>query len=801
MSSIVFTEDRPHEASFVVYFNGIEIPCEGIDVNMAVNTIPTADVHVAPDRELQRLGAEDRVQVAAFYLDDIYTELTGTDPDFRLLYEGDIVGWSYSNTASGRSMSFRTINFLDILNKLYVSFITGLDSMVTQQVKGNRTPETVPSAQYGPTFPASILYQGLDSNAPKAIRRPYDMIENALRAAVGSLEQHKLGSVVSTNFFARYVKKVGLLDRFVPSPIIEIDHMRLSDDDDPEGVFPILRYVRQQDTLNLFKKHMDQLAGGSMLGLITDTFQRMYYEYLAITTAPVAQVNFSAGGVRGEILGPPQYPATPAKPNRILNYTTKPQWRYGIPPSCNVFFPSMIQSLTFEEDYLSQPTRLYMNNDWLVNTFQAGGKLPEFMVPASGYPRQVQLELNKRAGFRRQGNLSVSGKNLLVWPEEYFKGPVTREETLPPWFMMLLQNANTEQRDAFLNPKYESDPMLLDLGYSVNPEDGTLVKGATDPIQQSFFTLDENTTPTQQELTEARKQKMEWLQQLYAREEYYRQRSAYRNAAVRGPFNPYVIPGFPSFVFDELATGNHIVAYTVAVNHSLRTTGFSTTVSMTHAQTLDEYMHQISNDRLGNNPESRKYIVNAAPASPIPELRFVTQTPEMADGYFTTLLHRKEVYKGAQVKTGAFDFTKAIQLVLPSGEKASVNFQDTTLPTKLSQYTNVVPSSAYENMFSQFQSAMAFVSRPVCTLEEYINFQERGLRAGKVVPGNDPRQGKGAVFYERILALVQGPEEPPTLDENNYPTEPISVDTRADWQQRLINYRTKILYQLHPQEA
>ena len=826
-----FTEDRPHEGSYVVYFNGIEVPCQSIQVDMGVGEIPRASINMAPDKELQRLGAEDRVQVAAFFLDDYYTELSGNKPDFRLLFEGDILGWQYTNSSRGRSLQFTAVNFLKILQELYVSFVQGLDSLVTGTLESLKDPAKILSSQFGPTFPASLLYVGLNTEVGKLIRRPYDLVENALRSCTGTLEQNKLGSVAATNFFARYMRRTGFLDRFIPSPLLEIDHMRLSEEDDPEGIFPLLRYVRQQDTLDLFKTHMNQMANEDMWTVINDVFSRMYYEILAITTAPIAQVNLTGPGIKGDVLGPPEFSGaaekadreaavtkaalsgslgdllaaasgsvSPSKPNRILNYVTKPQWLFGIPPACNVIFPSMYEQFTYAENYDAQPTRVYMNNNWIVNSFQKRGGLAEFAIPHSGYPKQVQQELERRSGIRTQGNETVSGKNFLVWPEEYFKGPRMLEADLPDWFMTLFQNANRKTDYVVKDPPIEQDVLIQLLGWPVSTEDGILVEGATDPIQQSFFFLPPDRPPTEEELLDAKRQKLSWLQQIYARYEYYRKRAAYRNGAVQMMFNPYVVPGFPTAIFDDVSTGNHVMGYVVSVSHRLSSTGMSTSISYTLGQTLDEYLHQILDARVGANPELRKYIVSAAPPNPIPEVRAVTQVLEQAEEYFTTLFHQRQIYKYGPVKTGAFNVHSAINLILESGEVVKVD-DDYELLFKdhLDNYTKVIPSNDYNEMFDQAQAAMRFVSRPICTLEEYINFHEKGVRRGKIGIHNK-QQAKGAVFYEKILDLIQGPGEAPVIDENNAPQEGVIADTRANWEQRLVNYRTKFLFQLHPQE-
>jgi hypothetical protein len=99
-------------------------------------------------------------------------------------------------------------------------------------------------------------------------------------------------------------------------------------------------------------------------------------------------------------------------------------------------------------------------------------------------------------------------------------------------------------------------------------------------------------------------------------------------------------------------------------------------------------------------------------------------------------------------------------------------------------------------MFGNHDIAMKYVSRPICTLDEYAAFRGAwGKRRGTVQP-NDPLQGKGATYYMQILDLKQGPGDAPTFDENNFLVDPEPKDlpdTRVDWRVRLLNYRSKIL--------
>lgn len=848
VSTTEFTKEFPLEGAYLVYFNGIEIPSPRIQVDMANWIVPQATVNVAPDRELQRIGAEDKLEVAIFYLDHAYSRLTGKDPQFCLLFDGYITGWSYTNTPAGRYMTFRCVHHSRILDNMYASFLTGLDNMVSGVSASERNRNQVNSSHPGPLFPTSLLYTGVDSSAGTLIRRPFDLLENAFRACIDGEVQKKLASTVATNYFARYIRKVGLHNRILPSPLLEIDHMRLGDDDQ-EGIFPILRYVRYQDTLDTLTRQMQRMANGSLWDVLREMFLRLQYEILTIGPAPIAQVNFLGGGVKGEVIGPPvfdeqtllaqavaasgatgagaaarlsgpvtgEYSSTQnsglgPRPNRILNCITKPQWLFGIPPSCNVIFPSMITQYHFEEDYENQPTRVYMNDEWIPNALQVTDALRQFAVTAAAYPPQAHEQLTRRSNMLAQGNASVSSKNLLVWPEEYFKGPRMAETILPDWFLMIQQSMNRPTQYNIITPPVEADlETLQQFGWEFDDMDldGSLVEGAIDNAAEDMERVFAN---AESDKEAAKLMKLVWLQRLYARYEYYRKRAGYRTCVAATTFNPYVLPGFSAVVFDDVAVGNHAVAYAARVTHTMSTDTISTTVSCTHAQTLDEYLQGIRDARIGSNPEARRYIVSAAPPHPIPEVRAVEQVYSLADQYFSELLHQKKTYQGAKVKTAAFDVSKAVDLQLDSGEKISTTYalglesggyapiRGETRLEYLDRYQRLVPSTAYAQMFEQDSEAKRFISRPVCTLEEYISFREDGIRKKRVMP-HDKNQGKGGTFYEEILDLEQGPGDAPTIDANNNLSAPVTAQTRADWATRLRNYRKKVIFQLHPQEV
>lgn len=956
MPAIGFTDNRPHEAAYVVYLNGIEVPVQGVEVSMGVNTNPTASLQMVPDPVIARLGAEDRVEVAVFYLDDIYPEVNqkGARPDFRLLYEGEIVGRSYTNSPMGRSIGFNSVNFLKILYDLYPYFLTGPEAL-TMKIAGAPQGNDASYTTNGICFPWNRFFYGFDQSQEKLIRRPYDLIMNILNSVVGVKEQQLLGSSVATNFYARYMTRTGFVNRFLPSPLIETAILA---QDEETGVFPILRAVRDADVVStLARGAAEPGVNAAIWPTLQQMFLRMYYEVLTITTAPIAQVDRTPGSVdNGTVIGPPQFkltedaekkaqreaevaayiyqeayeaasadillmdnvtsetydaefakllekyqtefkkatiqqPAEVLKPNCILNYITKPQWLFGVTPACNVVFPSMLQQLQFQEDYSAQPTRIYVNDMWHAQL--SGGNNPTMDALATlraGYPDQVQRELDKRYGISDagiSGDVRVSGKNFLVWPEEFYRGPQPDNICLPNWFTMLANYIQTKQskeqqqaakaledlsaaksrgEDLQVQLQHLIDGGVLppqvkqDGEYSVTKIEGVLKLRATD--QNSAMTA---------------------LRKGYARYEFFRKRAVCRQGAAILTFNPYIIPGFPAFIFDDTASGENLVAYVVGVTHSLAKDSWTTQVTFSYGMLLDEFMQELFDARVGNTAFGVLEDQASAPVNPIEPLRAVLQVQERAEDYFSLLLHRKADYPG--IKSCAFDFAQAISLVVPSGEAYAFNAifeeeavrqeaqkrkeaqeaaqeeiakkvkaradeladeynikydlgnlnaeddnllqqelatkvenyernlwddyekeygeQQATAPKPkvpsdlLQKYVAVKPSNDFAPMFRNHTNAMRFVARPICTLDEYIAFRgRRGTKSGTVAP-TDGVQGKGAVFYEKILNLKQGPGDPPTFDQDNNLLTPAIADlpdTRADWETRLKSYRAKILF-------
>lgn len=942
MALLNFSCNRAHEGAFLVYLNGIETPVQRVSYAAQVGQLPQVNISLFPDSEISRLGAEDRVEVQIFYKDDFFSVTEGKNPDFRLLFEGDVKGWNYSVSAASRNIGLTCEHSTSILNDLRLHFLTGVDSMI-KSAQGARMPGAQ-SVTPELLFPWSLLFHGL---APlkqykgEAIKRPWEIIENFFKGCNSTGGAQDLGSVVTSSFYNRYFMRHRTQFHFVPSPILEFDLVEKNE----YKIFPMLQAVRSTYIVDAMSARLQELGlGASVLQTFNSLFQSMYYELATIPAPPIAEVRYGPNiKYPGEILGPANPEAVMETQNFLIHHVTKPQWLFGIAPACNVIFPGMIQSLQFEENYAGQPTRCVVTKSNYIQSGQGANQtVTDILTPKAGYPPQMDQELNERIS----ANAGISGRNFLVWPEEYYRGPLAAEEMYPRWFQLLTDIVKGSMKPEQLLAQQALDNIAMatkriwSTAYSqacnefntsvtyTSPEEEAKAKSTAQQkilieLEKKLFdefnkgdsviaelkktkvlTEDVSSIADLKKALEDRTKditvQIDDPLKAYARYEYQRLRSSARRGTVYTAFNPYVVPGFPAIIFNNEEDSNHFVGYVTSVQHTLNASNppeMSTSVSFVHGQTLDELVQEIYDARIGNNPENRSYgDLSSAPPNALAVLTENLQVQSKAEDYFTQLFHLGASYPKLTTKKSAFDISQVIRFLVP-GIKAPVFYSFNAIfeddltkqeidarkaeeaalmakkeeeldkirlqlkmdlttehppspgdpvtdatrkeflqsvderledqmrietaikdeeynvllaqkryqrgkaknpPNKiLDNYTKIYPTEDFAAIFQSYELAMQYVSRPVCTLDEFIKFRKGwGTSQGYVAP-NDQVQGKGAPYWVKILNLKQGPGTAPTLDANNQPVNPLPKDmpdTRTDWETRLLNYRKRVLY-------
>jgi len=598
-----YTHSDPHQGAWLVYLNGIEVPCPSVSISYGVWTIPEATLSFAPHRLLQRLGNEDRIEVVVFYLD---TLADPDDPTWKLCFEGEIVGWSYTNSPSGRQMSFNALADVAIWTQLYYFFMNTVDA-VTEAVVHNAGVNGI--TQAGVFYPFSLFKKGLivkPNNEAEDIERPFELVYNVVRGMLDKGIPEQQRTLPAVNFFARWARKRNFVNRFAALPVFE--------DEGTPAVFPILEAVQATSALDSSRGDSAASIGnaGTLFQVIQELLSRFYFELAMIPTAPCFRVRLGDGTILGPAQTSPSEPSQIAKePLRVVNYFAKPQMLFGVPPTCNVIFPSMMTSLSYAESYLAQPTRTYVN-DQLV-----GGVLQHTLGAAAltaAWPPSASVIMRHNDGAessKAAATPTVTNKNMLVHPEELYKGPILSRSAVPSWFTYLMSRTGA--------------------GSSEGPLTEDVQKQEVGRIQKLF--------------------------NLYVQYEHYRQRYEKRGGAVNMAFNPYILPGFPCMIFDQRASAMDTVGYVTQVTQSFSTNGMRTAIQYSFGRTFQEMLGQLRSDVLRTNE-----FLASAPADPIPQIRKISQDFEKAEEFYTSLLFGRHIQAN---KHAAFDFRRVVGYVKP----------------------------------------------------------------------------------------------------------------------------------------
>lgn len=744
-----------HRGSWIVYFNGVEVPAISASVSFGVWGIPQANIAVPADKIMQRIGADDRVRCTIFALDTYRSRNTREADQFRLVFDGEILNYGYQAQSQGRSMNFTAIDFIESLTRIFPFFVTSLNE-VARNVSSVDTNTVTPTLN--PFAPNNSLFNSGVTGETR-IERPFDFVKNVLDFLLGDVLNDNERSVITQQWYGPWNNRTKFSSRFVPSPFIEDAFLTEGQGPTaPGGVFPIFKAAQAATAVKALANIGEQIPNGSFYRIIQSIFQHVYYELAFIPTAPFLKVN-SAGR---DITGSGDDAADVNEEKVIASYMTKPQTLFSIPPACNVLWPSMITGFSYEENYATQPTRTYLGNPHIFNFLtgtgpQASDAIAERALTV-GYPPLA----NQRLSTKNSSSDNRTNIHNFLTPEEYFKGPVYNQLDTPTWYEFLTKESgskDTEGRET----------------YNAN------------------------------------------LQRLYARYEHFRTRASRRNGGVTMHYNPYVLPGFPGVVIDNETSANHVFGYFTNVTHSFSQQGMSTNVNFTHSQTLSQYLDTMIDNLLEDGERTVDFdtFVRGAPRQPIYTIRDRTQTLKGMREFYARAFYG-QIGDDADPRV-VFDFLDVFGLANDDGSigrldlnadllahipSSDPNDEEKKLKLVSDRRTGEPPDfkirSTYRQLLTDPGAAYSYASRPITTLDQWIEAQgEFGVREGVRNPLN-VTEGKGAKYYVRILNFNEGPADaPPQVNTDGNPCVTINADTLRSWQNRLLKFRRRVYQSLN----
>jgi len=789
-----YTVNEFKQAAFLVYINGLEIPIISAVAQYGIWTMPTLTIDLVPHPMLTRVGSEDRLQVAVFYLDFHWDP---ENPQFCLLGEFEVVGWGYTNLGDGqRSIQLQCVSHIQIFEQLHFYYISGLED-ITTSCGGSIKTDTSTVTQTKVLYPASLFIEGLTSpssvevdspggetvnaSTDNYIKRPIDFVTNIFRALLRPVDTVKKdpysvdassefipqasSAVPGKNFFARWLNMTGFHRRWAALPFME--------DNPRDGCFPLVKAVQDTNTLPALQQQIGQSVGnsGSAWQLLQQVLGYMYMEIGMIPCPPAVVTAKKTGKIEGK--GTP----TKNKFQSLVSFFVKPQCMFALPPVCNVVFPSMVSNYSFRETFITQPTRIYLGEAFISNVLkQANYNMSAILsdLLTTGFPPEVRARM-------QQLNLAqqASHKNFLLFPEEFFKGPVSKRLNAPPWMWMLAQ-----QEAAFMNKenlKKEEDQALLE---DLEKFAGTEAAG---PLGKLF--------------------------DMYAEYEYFRSRYAERSGGVTLAWNPYIVPGFPLAVFDDRSFSLDSMGYVNQLTLSMASGNpphMSTSVGLSFLRTMHEFLGLLDSGS-GSVTNENASNFDISPIEIIPDVSEAFQKTQNAHTLYKGLFFRNEPMN----KSAVFNWRDMLEV-------RNLDNQVLDITKKYGEwdpFVKLTPKAEFNSLFESYDSGMRYASRPVCTLKEYIETWhgkslDSLLAAGTVrgeyrsfySPASDRGNNKGAIFWGRIYKLKQGPGTDPGPSVTNLGGPPsylregddkwVTVDastgmpqTRQDWDAILEEYR------------
>jgi len=509
-----YTLNTFKNAHWLVYINGLEVPVMSVTTSFEVWKFPMATLELVPHPYLQRLGNEDRIQVAIFFL-DVFKD--PSDPTFRLLGEFEIVGWAYTNSGFGRTLQLNCVSQLQVFAQLFFFYMSNVDDVI---VGGGAAFATAAHAGSGAKvfFPSSLFISGLvpkgaTSDGEEAegtegstttntstggdgpeygtatergesiagqeildesefIRTPIEFITNIFKALVAFIDPiygnpdvtenpnrmpSSAVSIMGRNFFGRWMLTTRFHRRWVALPIFEDDDARSE-----PGCFPVVKAIQGYHLLRIMQKNVMNGVGQAqpVWELLQMVYGNMYMDVVPIPAPAAVRQSKKTWIIERELqkgdLPIPKptkgdstdlgvsYKTSQTHEVALTSYVVKPQSVFGIPPRCNIIFPSMIENFSFQEDYMNQPTRLYMGETLVTDLLTQGdGQSTGFssliaQQLTTGYPVVVRQRLKQYVQ-----DPANNTKNFIIYAEEFFRGPNTARLNAPPWLFLLAQAAKS----------------------------------------------------------------------------------------------------------------------------------------------------------------------------------------------------------------------------------------------------------------------------------------------------------------------------------------------------------------------
>jgi hypothetical protein len=322
---------------YKLYIEGIEVPFTAANITTSVNQMSQASIQIPPTRSARLIRPRSLVHI--FFRDDYRGPLPfgefQSESVWRLLWEGEIMGYSYTKGTQARQITLRCQDFI--------------------------------------SYWASTMQYQLSADQAAFQRAQRKLIVGSKRANVSIisiLQEYFVKTFSAAGTMPEAI--VGIVQRFTEQLVhfadinarIKLDKkIKLLDDAETEFI------LKKQNATQLIRGISGNSGGKiSLLQFINNMKQLIFYTHCPVVAPPFDSKNGSTSSI-----------------------IFKPQIHQTIPPRCNCFFPDMITNLTFGRSFLSEPTRLLMATNTVWSKSDLHNAL--YMAPAA-LNDDLQSEVN-----------------------------------------------------------------------------------------------------------------------------------------------------------------------------------------------------------------------------------------------------------------------------------------------------------------------------------------------------------------------------------------------------------------------
>lgn len=505
-----------------LYIEGILLENAFVSVHTtgAVGTPSTAQIELVPTNTIKHIFPGTWVHV--FITDPWDQNPAGDLSDFKLLFEGVVISRGFSRQGAGRNFAITCADpsvYWAEARQFWLNLASANGNIVDQLV----TADSGGFARLG-TVNSTGSYGYMNARLGQAKDQPEERFMDTMISAIDDI-----GSV--NPFYTNVRNRFRLTDRIIRGPAGKTSKLF---------------------ELAMFSDFLEGLAGRtggqtSLSEMVNQLLSAIMHEWVSVLAPPYLKTRIFMRDVFGNIkrnkktvqrevqgtIKVDLFEYETAEDSVIGGIVFKPHIYTLSPPTCNVLFPNMYDTMSYQENFLAENTRLQMQPQLPM--------ISQDLLQGVRFIRPVELEVFQSL-VRDPAHKSIKKRS----PDGQFSDGAAQAPTFSDYDW-------TTNEERFRGIVY------------------SFINLAPAP---STLTLND---PGARTTEGARKGGVPRYLQNVASYEYYKSKYVARQTSLSGPFNMRPIPGFPILALDDSAANMNIVAYLDSISHMISASGSATT--------------------------------------------------------------------------------------------------------------------------------------------------------------------------------------------------------------------------------